>query len=277
MSWLLVLACTATDGEDSRRRPLLDDSGDAHSDADADTETDSDSDSDADSDSDSDADSDADTGPSGTGGSGGALGDGKEVVGTSNYSFHAPSCLSDGHAVTVVYSQHGSGGHGSDMVSVWRAVAESECFLVVGLDSESSASWNFSGDVNNFTTLMDTIDGLYNVNRRTLHGYSAGAHWTYVIGLANSEYFDALGVYAGTMYYAEDWGYWPTDPRKPKIPVAIAHGTADTTVPYSEATDAFNTLTAAGWPANLDTYSGGTHAFEPGSPAVAWEYWVSEW
>lgn len=270
---LLLLACVPNEQDDKRPRHDRDSASDTASDAD----TDADADSDTDAGSDTDTDTGVDTGPPGSGGSGGALGDGTGSVGTSVYSFYAPPCMADGHAVAVVYSLHGSGGHGSDMVGVWRSIAQSGCFLVVGLDSESSVSWNFQTDVDNFSTLMDVIDAEYNINRHVLHGYSAGAHWTYVIGLANSEYFDALGVYAGTMYYAEEWGYWPVPGSQPKIPVAIAHGTADTTVPYSEATHAFDTLTAAGWPANLDTYDGGTHGFETASPGVAWTYWTSQW
>jgi len=264
---LLFLAC-APSADDSRERPHQRDTG---------AEADTDADSDVDADGDTDTDSDTDTGPPGSGGSGGALGDGTGSIGTSTFSFYAPPCMTDGHAVAVVFSQHGSGGHGSDMVGAWRAVAQGECFLVVGLDSESSASWNFRADIDNFSSLMDLVDTEYNVNRHVLHGYSAGAHWTYVIGLANSEYFDAIGVYAGTMYYSEEWGYWPVSPEKPKIPVAIAHGTGDTTVPYTEATYAYDTLSAAGWPANLDTYEGGTHAFEAASPGVAWAWWTTEW
>ena len=48
-------------------------------------------------------------------------------------------------------------------------------------------------------------------------------------------------------------------------------------MPYTEATYAYETLTTAGWPANLDTYAGGTHAFELASPGVAWAYWKSLW
>jgi predicted esterase len=161
------------------------------------------------------------------------------------------------------------------MVDVWRSVADDSCFLVVGLDSESSRSWNFSGDVDNFAALYDAVDAGYDVAYRYLHGYSAGAHWTYVIGISNSELFSGLGVYAGSLQYAEAYGYWP-DAREAPIPVAIAHGTADTTVPYSEAERAYAELAGAGWPVDLYTIDGATHAYDASSEAEAVAFWWAE-
>ena len=168
---------------------------------------------------------------------------------------------------------HGAGGDGSDMVGVWKDVADSECFVVAALDSVGTG-WDFSADVDNFSALYDLVDASYDVNRHYLHGYSAGAHWTYIIGISNSEYFDGLAVYAGSLAYAEEWGYWPDRTETP-VPFAIAHATDGTTVPYSEAEHAYEELTATGWPALLDTYEGATRAFEPDSPAVAWDWWVA--
>lgn len=218
-------------------------------------------------------DSGDDTGaPAGTGGSGGPVGLGSGTIGAATYSWYVPACAATAHPVAVVYTMHGSGGRGADMVSVWQSVAEANCFLVVGLDSESQNSWNFSGDVDNFSRLMTKIDGEYDIGWWYLHGYSAGAHWTYVIGLANSAYFSGIGVYAGTMSYAEEWGYWPDRTATP-IPVAIAHGTNDTTVPYSHAEHAYAELSAAGWPVDLYTIAGGTHAYDVSCEGRAWTFW----
>jgi poly(3-hydroxybutyrate) depolymerase len=175
----------------------------------------------------------------------------------------------------VVFTMHGSGGDGASMVEQWRPVATRECLLVVGLDSSSGSSWNFNGDVTNFDALYTLVDEGYDVAAHYLHGYSAGAHWTYIIGISNSEYFTGIGVYAGSLAYAEEWGYWPDDTEAP-IPVAIAHGTADSTVPYREAQHAYDSLTAAGWPADLYTVDGGTHAYDPSCQDRAWELWTEE-
>ncbi len=210
--------------------------------------------------------------PAGTGGSGGPVGEGTTAIGSSAYTWFVPECAAEAHPVAVVYTQHGSGGDGAGMVAQWRADARAGCFIVVGLDSESGVSWNFSGDVDNLARTLDAVDLAYDIGWRYLHGYSAGAHFTYVIGLANSDVFDGLGVFAGSMQYAEAWGYWPDAGARP-IPVAIAHGTADTTVPYSEAEHAYAELAAAGWPVDLHAVDGGSHAYDAAAQAVAWRFW----
>ena len=77
------------------------------------------------------------------------------------------------------------------------------------------------------------------------------------------------------MSYAEQYGYWP-DNRATPLPVAIAHGTADTTVPYSEAEYAYAELTGVGWPVDFYTVEGGTHAYDVSCQEQAVEFWWAE-
>lgn len=217
----------------------------------------------------------SDTSHAGTGGAGGPLGSGSASIGDSTYAYYAPACVADAHPVDVVFTMHGSGGTGASMVEQWTALADAECVVVVGLDSQSGRSWNFQGDVQNTSDLVDAIDAGYDVGRRFLHGYSAGAHWSWVVGLANSATFAGVGVYAGSIQYAEQYGVWPDGTQGP-IPVAIAHGTEDTTVPYSEAERAVAELEAAGWPVDLTTLTGGTHAYDASSQRAAWDFWAAE-
>lgn len=210
-----------------------------------------------------------------SGGSGGVPGSGTGTAGRGTYAWYAPDCLDGARDVAVVFTMHGSGGTGAAMVEQWRALAARECFLVVGLDSASGSSWNFNSDVTNFESLYEQIDASWDVAFHYLHGYSAGAHWTYIIGISNSEFFSGIGVWAGSLSYAEEWGYWP-DPTEDPIPVAIGHGTDDSTVPYREATHAYDSLTGAGWPADLYTVEGGTHTYDPSCQPRAWEFWRSE-
>ena len=162
------------------------------------------------------------------------------------------------------------------MVAQWQALAEQECFIVIGQDSASGNGWNFNSDVLGLDALIDEVESLWDVDtsRRYLHGYSAGAHWSYVIGLANSATFSGLGVWAGSLSYAETYDVWPNGTQGP-IPVAIGHGTSDGTVPYSQATYAEAQLSGAGWDVDLWTVSGGSHAYDPAHQAVAWAWWES--
>lgn len=272
MLWLL-LACgpDEPDRPDRPHRPGRDSAEDTGVDTGAPDDT---SDTSAPDDT-SDTSGDTSSPAQGTGGSGGPIGSGSASIGDSSYAYYAPRCVADAHPVDVVYTMHGSGGTGASMVAQWTTLADAECFLVIGLDSQSGRSWNFQGDVENTGALVDAVDAAYDVGRRFLHGYSAGAHWGYVVGLANSATFAGLGVYAGSIQYAEQYGVWPDGTQGP-IPVAIAHGTADTTVPYSEAERALAELEGEGWPAELTTFSGGTHGYEPSAQDAAWAFWMAE-
>jgi len=202
-------------------------------------------------------------GPSGTGAS---------IAGTTTYAWLVPECALEGGPAAVLFTMHGSGGTGASMVAQWRSLAERECFIVIGQDSKTGTSWNFGTDVEGMNNVIEQLKGLYELDedRLYLHGYSAGAHWAWVVGLLNSDVFAGLAVYAGTMTYAVKWEVWPEDTGGP-IPVLIGHGTADTTVPYSEAQAAFSRLQGAGWPVELWTASGGDHAYDPDHQEPAWE------
>ncbi len=220
-----------------------------------------------------DASDSGDTGGWGTGGSGGSTGTGDSAVGGCSYAYHVPECALDAAPMAVVYSQHGSGGRGYMMVQQWQPTADDHCFMVIGQDSETQSSWNTSGDVTCFSTIAEEVEALYDIDtrRRYLNGHSAGGHWTWVIGLYNSDWFGGLAPTSSTMYYAKDWGIWPDQVGRP-IPVHISHGTADTVVPYSYAESAYETLSAAGWPVELYTIKGGDHFSLPGAEEEAWNF-----
>jgi predicted esterase len=118
--------------------------------------------------------------------------------------------------------------------------------------------------------LLDKVQAEYNVDtcRIYLTGYSAGAHYGYMLGLANSAYFAALGIQAGTLSYAEQGGIWP-DMVERQIPVAIFHGMNDPYVPIGEATYARDQLEGAGHTVYYNTHSGG-HEIGPDDPLEMW-------
>ena len=121
---------------------------------------------------------DSDSPATGSGGSGGPTGTGSASVGTVGYAYHVPACVSPEVPVPVVFTQHGAGGTGASMVAQWVPLADAQCFIVIGQGSESGNGWNFNGDVTGLSALIDEVDALWNVDvdRRILHGYSAGAH-----------------------------------------------------------------------------------------------------
>ncbi len=240
---------------------------------DTDTDTDTDTDADADGDADADSDADSDTQDWGTGGSGGPTGTNEDTLGGCEYAWHAPSCAVGSEASAVVYSQHGSGGQGLYQVQEWIGMAEQECFVVVGQSSETSVSWNTDSDVQCFSDIADHIDTLYDLDtrRRYLSGHSAGGHWTWAIGLYNSDYFGGLAPTAASIYYAESWDIWP-DGTGRAIPVHITHGSADDIVGYEWAEYGYQELSAVGWPVELYTIHGGDHFTLGDYQAEAWAF-----
>jgi len=209
----------------------------------------------------------------GSGGSGGPVGTGSATVGSVSYAYHVPSCAVAESPAPVVFTQHGAGGTGAGMVAQWQALADTECFIVIGQGSQSGNGWNFNSDVEGLGALIEEVDALWDIDteRRVLHGYSAGAHWGYVVALANSDTFGGLVVYAGAMSYAESYGVWPEGTQGP-IPVAIGHGTDDSVVPYAYAQQAESALSAASWPVELWTATGGSHAYDAEHQTSAWAF-----
>jgi len=162
------------------------------------------------------------------------------------------------------------------MVSLWQAQADAGGFAVVGQDSQGEG-WNFNADVTGLDAIVTDVSDVHDVDlcRLYLHGYSAGAHWTYVIGLANADVFAGLAVFAGAMSYASDVGVWPDGvPRL--IGVRIDHGTEDSVVSYAFAEQAAAWLAAAGPPVDLAPVEGGSHAYDPGRHAAVWAT-LSDW
>jgi poly(3-hydroxybutyrate) depolymerase len=181
-------------------------------------------------------------------------------VGDCGFAYHAPACAVGGAPSAILYSQHGSGGRGVYQVRDWQSLADQECFIVVGQDSASGTSWNTSSDVQCFSDIADHLDTLYDLDtrRRYLSGHSAGGHWTWAIGLYNSDWFGGLAPTAGSISYAIHWGIWPHDVGR-AIPVHITHGTEDSVVPFEHAEWGYQELTDAGWPVELYAVVGGGH------------------
>ncbi len=205
-------------------------------------------------------------------GSGGGMGLGTYSASGTNYSLYIPEDWEPGIPIPVLFSQHGQGGTGEQMVSSWLSLAATEGFMVVGQDSASGNGWNFGSDVLGLQAVIEQVSTEYNIDlcRLYLHGYSAGAHWSYVIGLANATWFAGLAVYAGSLDYAVDLEVWPDGVTR-SLPVRIDHGTADTTVPFTEAEQARDALEGAGHEVSFHAIEGGSHGYDAAVQPDAWE------
>lgn len=214
---------------------------------------------------------------SGTGGTGGPTGSGTADIPASpghGFAYHVPPCYSEDTPIPVFYTLHGAGGTATNMRDAWIREAEANCFIVLALQS-SSAGWSPGVDGAALQDMVDHADTIYNLDtkRRYLHGYSAGAHWSYSLGLFNNMFFAAFAVFAGTMQYAIDGGIWPLDydGGDRRIPVCIHHGDADTVVPVSHAREARANLETFGHPVFYREIPGGTHAYPISINQEVWE------
>jgi poly(3-hydroxybutyrate) depolymerase len=203
-------------------------------------------------------------------------GSGQAAVASAMYPntpgvIYVPQSYDPSVAVPLMIALHGSGDTAGNFVNLWSGIAEAEGFIVLVPESVSGgASWNPGGDTQVISDLIDHVLAMWNVEqcRIYLTGYSAGAHYGYMLGLANSTYFAALGIQAGSLSYAEMGGIWPELVDRP-IAVDIHHGTNDPGVPFSHAEHARDELEGAGHMVYFHTHPGG-HEIGAGNPEQMW-------
>lgn len=169
-----------------------------------------------------------------------------------DYKVYVPASYSPGTPIAMVLSE-------LTPLSYWQPIAQSEGFMVVEQQGYlGNGGFTFDYDVLVLNAILDDTQATWNVDTKRIYltGFSAGAHWSYVVGLANSDQFGGLGICAGSMSFAIQLGVWPSQVTT-KIAVAIRHGTQDTVVPVTEGRDARTRLTTAGHPVDYAEFTGG--------------------
>ncbi|MBL4845863.1 MAG: hypothetical protein JKY65_10075 [Planctomycetes bacterium] len=141
----------------------------------------------------------------------------------------------------------------------WRALAEQEGVIVIDFrDHDRTGGFNFNYDVLGLNAILADVEGAFNVDtkRRYYHGFSAGAHWGYVVVLSNTQTFAGLGINAGSMGLAIQQGVWPGNVAR-KITVAIRHGVTDAVVPVAIGQADRTRLMNANHPVAYEEFQGG--------------------
>jgi predicted esterase len=209
-------------------------------------------------------------------GSGGPTGSGVTSYGGTTFAYYVPPSYDGSRAFPILYSQHGSGGSGTEMTQLWSSLSQSQEFIVIGQFAGNPQAWNSDTDVYGFEALVPFLATQWNVDecRQYLHGYSAGGSWAHMVGLYRSDMLAGYAAYAGTFYFAEAAGAWPgMVPRK--IAVRIDHGTNDPSTPFGEATYARDTLLGGGHEVSFNAINGGTHAYDASVNADVWDFLVA--
>jgi polyhydroxybutyrate depolymerase len=168
------------------------------------------------------------------------------------YRVHVPAGLSTPRAIVLVL--HGGGGEGLNVssghpLSAFRTVADREGFVVYpgGLparDAEGNPGWvdcradntvaSDADDVGFLAALIERVRGEYGLapSRVFMAGGSNGAQMTHAFAFQRADLVAAVATSAGSLPLVPRSGGCTTGPGR-ALPILIAHGTADTQMPWA--------------------------------------------
>jgi polyhydroxybutyrate depolymerase len=172
---------------------------------------------------------------------------------TRQFRVHVPASLNSSPKA-LVFVLHGGGGTGLNVantgahpLSVFRSVADREGFVVVypgGLPaSDGQEGWvdcrgdngvsSGADDIGFLAALIERVRGQYNLSttRVFMAGGSNGAMMTQAFAIVRPDLIAAVASSGGSLALNPQAGSCATGPTTPK-PILLAHGTADTQMPY---------------------------------------------
>jgi len=118
--------------------------------------------------------------------------------------------------------------------------------VIIAQEGVDRSGWS-NEDVSVLNAIIKDLWAVYDADDSRVYGtgFSAGGHWTCMLGLANADVFAAIGVQSGSMAFVLRDPGWADTVARP-LPVDIHHGRSDPVVPFSEATNARDALQANG-------------------------------
>jgi len=126
---------------------------------------------------------------------------------------------------------HGSGRDGLVMADCWKDLAAKEHFIIAAPDAWNSAGWDTGPDsVDFFHAMIEDVAAKHAIDRSRIYlfGHSAGAAFSLVLSLIDSEYYAAAAVHAGALRPDQ---YNLFDFAQRKMPVAVWVGDRDPNFP----------------------------------------------
>jgi predicted esterase len=179
-------------------------------------------------------------------------------------SFHlfVPKALPTSGSVPLLVTLHGSGSDGGSLVDKWKDLAAEEKMIVAGPDSRDPVFWAAPVDGPDFLyEIIERLKKAYPIDPRRVYlfGHSAGAVFTLLTSMWESQYFAAVALHAGALQ-----GFEAADgiaSAKRKIPMAIFSGTADPIFPIQAVRLTRDTLRGAGFPVSLFEIPGHDHNY----------------
>ena len=221
-------------------------------------------------------------GSDGTGGLPGP-GDREATVGATTRAIYlyVPSDYDEDIPIPLVTVHHGAGGptnKGETYRDLWLDTAEAGGFAVLAQDSldDTQGGW-LAADRDFWIAATETMLAEYNIDTSRIYvwGFSAGGHFSHLLGLTYPESIAAYAVNSGTLGPFNLLSAPAAAPRQ--IPVGIWCGETDPNRPACEL--ARDTFLAAGWTLDDDlhfTIFDGYHEIPDGHFADAWAF-LSPW
>jgi poly(3-hydroxybutyrate) depolymerase len=142
------------------------------------------------------------------------------------------SLIPDGEwPLPVVVLLHGSGRDGLVMADCWKDLAAKEHFIIAAPDAWNSAGWDTGPDsIDFFHAMIEEVAAKHAIDRSRIYlfGHSAGAAFSLVLSLIDSEYYAAAAVHPGALRTDQ---YNLFDYAQRKMPVAVWVGDRDPNFP----------------------------------------------
>jgi len=179
-----------------------------------------------------------------------------------------PRDVEGGRKLPLIVFLHGAGGSAYEMEKIVSPLVESwkyYIFLPTGTvvkeqrpDTKLPRDWDPCKDVTGVTGKIESLIKQYPIDPSQvfLSGFSSGATMSYVVG------FEKPGLFCGIIAFCGVLQQNLIDPKKlkaasSKLPVCIAHGWQDASVPWDRAHAAKGFLLAAGFSVKSFYYFGG--------------------
>jgi poly(3-hydroxybutyrate) depolymerase len=173
-------------------------------------------------------------------------------------------------ALPLLVSLHGSGDDPYTFNYQFLAAAESDGFLMVTPSPTNPMGWSPAEDEEIVFAAIEAMKERHNVDTCRIHvaGFSAGAYYSFVLGLEHADFFASFGSIQGSIVYAEQAGIWP-DMVARKIAATIHHGTYDGAYPDAERSR--DLLEAAGHPVHFKSLPGVGHEVNQQIASAVWQ------
>lgn len=188
--------------------------------------------------------------------------------GRGAYTCYVPEYYHTDRAWPVLLTLHGGGGNDADFVWTWLKYAKSRGYLLISAKS-FGPTW-FPWDAPSLLSILDEVQARYRVDpqRILLTGLSDGGSFSYEVGFAFPERFQALAVVAGILRPHR------RSAQANQLPVYVAHGERDQLFPVAYTRLVVETLRAWGHDVTYHELPGFGHAYPPGENAAILDWFA---